>query len=280
MRAYIVLVASLLLLASGSACTQGPRRRNDHRAPCHEPSGFALARPPGAQDHNPRHVHAYTVPHAAHAKQNSLYSFVPAHPMDLFLSTVIDFIFSVVKWTFILGVGFLVGNVAATCRGSADRERRSLRARDAENSALGRALTALRAAASLAPNAGFDAATSILCVARDTTLPSERLHLYVVDRDDPLARPATTHGAAGPIAVMTLDMMQQRWPRLFERCDGQRAAGASKALALLAADITESGSVVAKRLCVGQATLDAEFGPRDDPVVERVRALVAGVAPS
>nr|UMO79049.1 hypothetical protein [Pandoravirus belohorizontensis] len=201
--------------------------------------------------------------------------------MDLLLSTVIDVVFSVVKWTFILGIGFLVGNVVAMCRSSADRDQRSLRARDAENGALGRALTALRTAASLAPDAGFDAAASILCVVRNTALLSERLQLYVVNRDDPLTRPATTtHSPTGPTTVMTLDMMQQRWPRLFERCDGQHAAGASKALALLVAETTESGSIVAKRLCVGQATLDAEFGPHDDPVVERARALVAGVAPS
>ncbi|AJF98447.1 hypothetical protein TW95_gp1713 [Pandoravirus inopinatum] len=199
--------------------------------------------------------------------------------MDLLLCAV-DIVFTVIKWTFVLSVGYLLGNVIIPLCGCLNYDRRCLRTRDAdgENNALDTTLSALRVAASLAPDAGFDAATSIIHAARDRTLSNGRLHLYVVNRTNPLAPPAT-YGAGGPVVVMTLPMMQQRWPRLFDKSDGQHATAASKALALLVSETTETALVVANRLCVGQAILDAEFGPRDDPIVERVRVLVAGVAP-
>lgn len=192
---------------------------------------------------------------------------------------IADVAFSAINWIFVLGMGYLLGNVIVPLCGRLVYNPRCLRVRGTgdENDALDAALRALHVAGSLAPDAGFDAAASIFHVARERALPTDLVRLYVVDRSDPLPppHPATAHGAAGPVAVMTLPMIRRRWPRLFDKDHGQRAAGTSEALALLVTRTTHANFVVVHHLAVGQATLDAEFGPQDDPVVARVRALVA-----
>ncbi|AGO83595.1 hypothetical protein psal_cds_137 [Pandoravirus salinus] len=152
---------------------------------------------------------------------------------------------------------------------------------DDDNHALTTAVSGLRVAASLAPDAGFDAAARVLRAAREKSHRDGRLRLYLVDQADPL--PATC-GGGDRVAVMTLAAVRQRWPRLFDSNDDKsssaRATDAPEAVRLLTRETAETDLVVVSRLCLGEAALDAEFGPRDDPIVERVRALVAGMAAS
>ncbi|WBR14925.1 hypothetical protein pkur_cds_751 [Pandoravirus kuranda] len=133
------------------------------------------------------------------------------------------------------------------------------------------AVMALNVAATFSPDGSVDDAEAIVRAARDVA-PAANLHLYVVGRVD------DAHSGTRKPAVMTAQTMRRRWPSLFKHGGPGTAEGAEVWSHILDQPVA-SGRVVTRRLFVDQSVLDAEFGPRQDPIVERVRALVASRVP-
>nr|UDO48119.1 hypothetical protein [Pandoravirus massiliensis] len=124
------------------------------------------------------------------------------------------------------------------------------------------AVDALGAAAAFGPG-DMHAAKAIV----EAALATQRgapLDLYVV------AGPC----AGMPSTVVTLESMRQQWPRLFEHGDPGTAEGAKVWSLALLPDPVRFGRIAAHRVVLDRATLDVEFGPREDPLVARLRALV------
>ncbi|AVK74547.1 hypothetical protein pqer_cds_125 [Pandoravirus quercus] len=158
------------------------------------------------------------------------------------------------------------GETNADCKSDAPTVRATMSNEDA---AWKLATAALDVAATFSSDGGVKAAKAIINAARDVA-PGADLHLYVVDCADP----ARSSDRQSDVDVMTLDMMRRRWPLLFKH-GGPRAAEGANVWSLILGQPVVTGRVVVHRLLVAQAALDAEFGPQEDPVVARVRALVA-----
>nr|UMO79050.1 hypothetical protein [Pandoravirus belohorizontensis] len=133
------------------------------------------------------------------------------------------------------------------------------------------AMMALDVAATFSPDGSFDDAEAIVSAARDVA-PAADLCLYVVDRID------DAHSGARKAAIMTVQSMRRQWPLLFKH-GGPGTAEGTKVWSHILDQPVRSGRVVVRRLLVDQSVLDAEFGPRQDPIVERVRVLVASRDP-
>ncbi|WBR14260.1 hypothetical protein pkur_cds_85 [Pandoravirus kuranda] len=85
--------------------------------------------------------------------------------------------------------------------------------------------------------------------------------------------------AGMPGNIVTLATMRNQWPRLFEHGDPGTAEGAKVWSLMLLPDPARFGRVAFQRVVLDRAMLDAEFGPREDPLVARLRTLVPAVPP-
>lgn len=102
----------------------------------------------------------------------------------------------------------------------------------------------------------------------------------VTPRDAPLDLYVVAGPCAGmPSTVVTLASMRRLWPRLFEHGDPDTPEGTKVWSLMLLPDHVRFGRVVVHRVVLDRATLDAEFGPREDPLVARLRTLVPAVPP-
>ncbi|AVK76774.1 hypothetical protein pmac_cds_86 [Pandoravirus macleodensis] len=112
-------------------------------------------------------------------------------------------------------------------------------------------------------------AAKAIVEAASATQRDASLDLYVV------AGPC----AGMPGTVVTLASMRRQWPRLFEHGDPDTSEGTKVWSLMLLPDHVRFGRVVVHRVVLDRATLDAEFGPREDPLVARLRSLVPAVPP-
>lgn len=129
------------------------------------------------------------------------------------------------------------------------------------------AIEALDAAAAF--GTGDMHAAKAIVEAASATPRDASLDLYVV------AGPC----AGMPNSIVTLATMRHQWPRLFEHGDPGTAEGAKVWSLVLLRDPARFGRVVVNRVALDRAMLDAEFGPREDPLVARLRTLVPAVPP-